>query len=167
VPRSWVEGFHSLVMRRGVPVGPNKKKTDGATKVLQEGSPWRKLGKLMDEAINTRLPWETKVDSKEPSQQEASLGSNLKKGILKTLPEGTARVEMPPGTAVYRLPDGTCKAFVPKPCNGTGAALFLLIYFSFLGVCPGEGWGQPGALGEGDRPPGEFCLSWFAEMPIA
>eukprot|EP00884_Botryococcus_braunii_P017757 jgi/Botrbrau1/4665/Bobra.33_2s0034.3 len=120
VPHSWLEGFQSVVMRRGVPVGPNKKKTTGATKVLEEGSPWRKLGKLMDEAINTRLPWETKVDSKDPSQQEASLGSNLKKEILKTLPEGTARVEMPPGTAVYRLPDGTCKAFVPKPCNGTG-----------------------------------------------
>eukprot|EP00884_Botryococcus_braunii_P017756 jgi/Botrbrau1/4664/Bobra.33_2s0034.2 len=62
VPHSWLEGFQSVVMRRGVPVGPNKKKTTGATKVLEEGSPWRKLGKLMDEAINTRLPWETKVD---------------------------------------------------------------------------------------------------------
>lgn len=79
----------------------------------------------MDEAINTRLPWETEGENeKEDVQQEASLGSTLKKEILKALPQGTSRVKMPRGTAVYRLPDGTCKAFVPKVCDGIGVAKF-------------------------------------------
>lgn len=80
----------------------------------EQTSPWKKLGRLMDEAINTRMPWEAEVESrKETPQQEASIGYTMKEELLRGLPEGTSRVRMPAGTAVFRLPDGTCKAFVP------------------------------------------------------
>lgn len=98
----------------------------------EQTSPWKKLGTLMNDAINTRLPWEEDVGArkedvgarKEASRQEASLGTAMKEELLRGLPEGASRVKMPAGTVVYRLPDGTCRAFVPT----TGVESCLLVH---------------------------------------